>query len=57
MHLLNLLNVQFLSHTIRIGWAAHNLKTHKTEEPAIINSVYVRFITPQVRIKLTHALA
>eukprot|EP01032_Pedospumella_encystans_P012070 gene12070-13988_t len=33
--------------SMRIGWAAHNLKTHKTEEPAIINSVYIRFITPK----------
>ncbi len=33
---------------LRIRWAVHNAKAQKTTEEGVINSVYVRFITPRV---------
>lgn len=32
----------------RIRWAVHNAKAQKPAEESVINSVYVRFITPRV---------
>lgn len=37
----------------RIRWAIHNAKAQKAPEESVINSVYVRFITPKVNEYIT----
>mmetsp|Transcript_4112 Transcript_4112/g.8386 ORF Transcript_4112/g.8386 Transcript_4112/m.8386 type:complete len:905 (+) Transcript_4112:146-2860(+) len=41
-------SVSFQGRNLRLGWAAHNFQVRKPEEP-IVNSLYVRFSSPQIQ--------
>jgi RNA recognition motif-containing protein len=40
----------FLGRKLRIRWAMYNAKTQNPTQQSVINSVYVRFVTPKVRL-------
>ena len=39
----------FLGRKLRVRWAMYNAKTQNPTSQNVINSVYVRFVTPKVR--------
>lgn len=42
----------FLGRKLRIRWAMYNAKTQNPTQQSVINSVYVRFVTPKVSSSL-----
>lgn len=40
----------FLGRKLRVRWAMYNAKTQTPNNQSVINSVYVRFVTPKVPI-------